>query len=293
MPAETLTEFDALASEVDLALPDLLRDLLATGNTVYGPEWAATWQERSLQGTSPFISWYDFEWIEASDARREIEEWLNPEEQAGKIFLPFAQSGAGDLYCLMPFDEHTIGVALIWHDLETSQIGYRSFDDFVAVRFLETFADLNHLTDDFSEVEAIQSLRSDVSSVTELMEAEMRHHLRSLATLPVMFREFHHGPECRSETVLSLISQEQLELECRRFPAPDIAPFPITARWKIDPPTLGATTIAAPSAPDWRTQALEADQKFAAIQSYRQEFKVSLAEAKSAIDQYIANNRQV
>jgi hypothetical protein len=292
MPANALIEFEALAAETGIVLPDLLRSLLATGKTVYGPEWVSTWREQALQGSLPFISWYDFEWIEAADARREIEEWLNPGDQAGKVFLPFAQSGAGDLYCLMPLDAHSTGVALIWHDDETSRIGYRSFDDFVAVRFLETFANLDHLADDFPEEQVIQCLRHDVSSVTEPMNEAMRHYLKSFADLPATHHEFRHGPKSRPENVLSLISQERLELERSRFPAPDTEPFTIVARWEINPPILETVTITAEPAPDWRTQALNPDQKFAAIQSYRQEFDVSLAEAKKAIDHYIVANRQ-
>lgn len=291
-PANTLIEFEALASETGIVLPDPLRSLLATGKTAYGPEWASTWREQALQGSLPCISWYDFEWIEAADARHAIEAWLNPKDQAGKVFLPFAQSGAGDLYCLMPLDEQSTGVALIWHDDETSRVGYRSFDDFVAVRFLETFANLDHLADDFPEEQVIQCVRRDVSSVAESMSEATRHYLRSLADLPAIHREFRHGPRSRPEHVLSLIAQEQLEFERDKFPPPDTAPFTIVARWEIDPPMLETATVTAASAPDWRTQASNPDQKFAAIQSYRQAFGVSLAEAKQAVDRYIVADQQ-
>ncbi|EAA3799408.1 SMI1/KNR4 family protein, partial [Salmonella enterica subsp. enterica] len=51
MPTNALIDFEALAAETGIVLPDLLRSLLATGKTVYGPEWASTWREQALQGS--------------------------------------------------------------------------------------------------------------------------------------------------------------------------------------------------------------------------------------------------
>lgn len=99
---DTLRAFEVLSSEVGIVLPDLLRKLLGSGKTEYASEWQSTWRDRMLQGAAPFSSLYDFEWIDAIQARQEIERWLNPKVQNGKNFLPFAQSGAGDAYCLLP-----------------------------------------------------------------------------------------------------------------------------------------------------------------------------------------------
>ena len=286
-----LQEFEALSSETGIVLPSLLQKLLATEKTLYGPEWSSTWRERMLQGAAPLSSLYDFEWLQAVDARRDIQEWLNPASQNGKVFLPFAQSRAGDVYCFMPLNESSMGVALIRHDHETSQISYVSFDDFVVIRFLETFANLNHLVDEFSEKEIGQCIKSDVWFVTELMSAQNQNYLRGLCNHSLMPREFHHGSKLRSQNVLSFISQEQLETERAKFPCPDIAAFSIVPRWKINfsEDEMASLKLSSKPISDWRSYALNPKQKMMAIQSYRQEFGISLNEAKVAIDHYIKN----
>lgn len=284
-----LQEFEALSLEVGIALPSLLQKLLASGKTLYGPEWGATWRERMLGGAAPLSSWYDFEWIDAEDARQNIVQWLNPAAQNGKKFLPFAQTGAGDVYCLMPIDEQSIGVALIWHDDDTSKISYSSFDDFVIEQFLESFSDLDHHTDQFSEEEILQCIQSDVFFVTELMSEQHQNYLRGFCKLPLMQREYRQGPKSRPQNVLSLISQEQFMAETAKWTCPTMATFPIVARWEISSPeaAIVGSILSKEPLPDWRNDALDPNQKLKAIQSYRQEFSVNLHEAKVAIDQYI------
>ncbi|WP_050409114.1 SMI1/KNR4 family protein [Massilia sp. NR 4-1] len=231
---DTLSEFEVLASQTGISLPPLLKTLLASGKTAYGQDWSAIWREKMLAGGPAFISWYDFEWIDAADAQREVGEWLNPAAQSGKRFLPFAQSGAGDAYCLMPIDEKSTGVALIFHDRETSRMIHRSFEDFLIAGYLECFANLDHLADDgFSADEILQCVKADVRGVSALMEEKPGAYLRSLCEQALARREFRHGPKARPEQVLSLISQEQLERELAAFPAPDMAPFRITAAWEL------------------------------------------------------------
>lgn len=287
-----LDSFQSLSADTGIALPGLLQKLLATGNTVYGANWS--WKTRSLSGEAPFASWYDFEWIDAADARDAIERWLNPGAQDGRVFLPFAQSGAGDAYCLMPLDAQTVGVALIWHDDDSSRIGYRSFEDFVVARYLETFADLSHLEGDFSTEEIHQCVSADVSAVSEWLPEPTRRYLWSFCERPLTQREFRHGPKARPQQVLSLISQAELEVELGKIAPPDSAPFKVVAAWEIDPPTSVVPESCPPSVPvasntpeDWRSYALDPKRRLEALQAYRKEFNVSLAEAKLAIDHYI------
>lgn len=277
----TLVKFESLAAETGIELPPLLRSLLSTEKTVYGLAWQSTWREKCLNDPPPFISFYDFEWIDADESRQQMDRWLNPNAQRGQKFLPFAQSGAGDAYCLVPIDDQLVGIARVWHDAETSQINYRSFTDFTCVGFLETFADMSHIADNFSEQEAFQSLQADVFQVTQFMNEENRIYLQSFCREFPIYREFRNSPKSRPESVLSLISQDQLAVELLKFPAPGIAPFPVVARWEVSPPPAAMPLV------DWRTYAFEAGKKFAAIQSYQKEYKVELADAKNAIDQYI------
>jgi hypothetical protein len=228
-----LSDFEDLTSQTGIALPSLLKNLLSSGKTSYGPDWATTWQEKMLNGSPAFVSWYDFEWITATDAQQVIREWLNPQAQSGRVFLPFAQSGAGDIYCLMPIEEKSIGVALICHDFETSEIDHQSFDDFVISKFLNNFADLSHLSDDWSEDQVLQCVKSDVLNVSSLMDENQKNYLRSMAEQPLAHREFRSGPKARPTQVLSLISQEKLNHELASFPSPKLDPFKIVPRWEL------------------------------------------------------------
>ncbi len=229
----TNLSFGTLAAETGITLPSLLQNLLETGRTVYGTDWS--WKDRMLRGAAPFASWYDFEWLEARAAQDEIERWLNPRAQHERVFLPFAQSGAGDAYCLMPLDEQSVGVALIWHDDESSRIAYRSFEDFVVARYLETFADLSHLERDFTEDEIHKCISADVSFVSEWMSEPLRNYLRAFCELPLTQRAFRRGPRSHPQQVPSLISQTQLESELEKLPPTHTAPFPVVAAWELDP----------------------------------------------------------
>lgn len=275
----------ALAAETGIEIPGLLRKLLAAGKCDYGEDWRSTWRERLLNDPPALSSFEDFEWLGSDVARgREwVADWLNPEFQQGRRFLPFAQSGAGDAYCLMPLDGQTAGVALVWHDRAVSRIDHCSFSDFVCVQFLAAFAGLEtFIEDDFSAEEALQMLRLDVMQVSECMGTRDREYLRSFLDLPLVEREWRHGPRSRPEKVLSLISQEQLEVELRRFPGPGLPEFPVVARWEVP----GYAPPEPPEPVTW--QSLAAHKKLEAMQLYRQEQGGSLAQARDAIESYIA-----
>jgi hypothetical protein len=227
---DTLSDFETLAAQTGIPHPPLLKALLSSGKTMYGADRA---QEKILTGVPAFTSWYDFEWITTADAQRVIEKWLNPNAQGGKVFLPFARSGAGDFYCLMPIDENSTGVALIFHDFATSEIDQQSFDDFVIVNFLNNFANLDHLADDFSEAQILQCVKSDVLGVTSLMDEKSKNYLRSFCEQPLIKREYRDGPRALPYQVISLISQTQLERELAAFPAPKIDPFNIIPAWEL------------------------------------------------------------
>mgnify|MGYP001468931807 FL=1 len=274
--------FEIIANETGIPLPDLLHSLLATGRTDYGSDWRTTWRERILTSPPPLMSCYDFEWLDAASSRRVISDWLNPQFQDGRSFLPFGRNGAGDVFCLMPTDGQSIGVAHVFHDCDDSEIGYRSFVDFVCTRFLETFADMSHLLDDFSEQEALEIVKADVVHVSEFLDPRVREYLQSFCHLPPAHREYRDGPRACPRVAFSLIAQDQLSVELLKFPAPLVDPFPVVARWDV--PSYASRRPAPESIPDWRIDALKSGKKFSAIKSYQKEYGVSLSEAKNAID---------
>ncbi|MGJ7554479.1 SMI1/KNR4 family protein [Variovorax sp. RB3P1] len=207
--------FDDLSVRTGIALPALLRQLIAHAPQALG-------------------STYDFEWLSAAEAASVLDEWLDAKWQSGQRFLPFAQSGAGDAYCLVPLAGDAVGVAFVWHDAEESRTDHGSFTDFVCAKFLESFADLSHLEDDdLSEEEMAARVIDDVASVAAFMDAETAAWLQALSRRPVESRPFKAGPRAQPEQVPSLISQAQREEELARFQLQGAKPFAVKPRWEI------------------------------------------------------------
>ncbi len=207
--------FDDLSVRTGIALPALLRQFIAHVPQALG-------------------STYDFEWLSAAEAASILDEWLDAKWQGGQRFLPFAQSGAGDAYCLVPLAGDAVGVAFVWHDAEESRTDHGSFTDFVCAKFLESFADLSHLEDDdLSEEEMAARVIDDVASVAAFMDAETAAWLQALSRRPVESRPFKAGPRAQPEQVPSLILQAQLEEELARFQLQGAEPFAVKPRWEI------------------------------------------------------------
>ncbi|MFG0598739.1 SMI1/KNR4 family protein [Delftia sp. WSY_4] len=284
-----MIDYETLSTQTGIALPPLLKEFLASGKTHYGPDWADTWRQRCLQDPPLFMSWQDFEWIDAEASREIIEGWLNPSAQNGRRFLPFAQSGAGDAWCLTPLDTHGVGVALVLHDDEASSVSHACFDDFVCAGFLQAFADLSDQLDEFSEPEALQLLRADVAQTTRFMTQELGGYLQDFCRRPLEIRPWRDGPRARVRQVASLISQDELAAELDRLPAVDLS-FPVVARWEVCSSDEGSTQpglVPEPAKIDWRTLAADPLQKMAAIRACQSEHGCSLGQAKAMVDQHL------
>lgn len=207
--------FDDLSARTGIALPALLRQLIAHAPQALG-------------------STYDFEWLSAAQAAGVLDEWLDAKWQGGRRFLPFAQSGGGDAYCLVPLEGGAVGVAFVWHDAEESRTDHGAFTHFVCAKFLESFADLSYLEDgDLSEEEMAARLVDDVASVAAFMDTETAAWLQALSRQPVESRPFRAGPRAKPEQVPSLISQARLDEELARFQRKDAEPFAVKPRWEI------------------------------------------------------------
>ncbi|MES2610009.1 MAG: SMI1/KNR4 family protein [Pseudomonadota bacterium] len=288
-----LQTLDALAADAGIALPPLLRHLVAADATVYGPDWASTWRERCLGAPPPLISCSDFEWLDAQGVRTTAGEWLNPAFQNGQRFVPFAESGAGDAWCLVALEgAPEPGVALVLHDNDASEVGYRSFQDFACVQLLHALADLSDWTgeDGFSAEQACQVVSTDVDQVAAGMDAATGSWLRSLSHAQPLLRDVRDGPRAQARNVLSLLSQEALQQALCRFVRPDVAPLAITARWECAPAIeRSAALLAAKEPPDWRALARGAGSKLAALRAHQQTHGSSPQQAKAAVDDFLEN----
>ncbi len=225
--------FLRLAETSGFALPDTLRLLYRDGRTTYGPDWPTTWKRRMLEDPPALISAYDIEWNTAEEIEETIATWLAPAHQNGHRFFPFAQSGAGDQYCLMPLNNGNIGVALIWHDRNESHISYPDFDAFISARFIATMADLGHLIDDdFTPEDAHYCLLKDLALSSRYLPESLQTRLHTLAQGSLQERPYRYGPK-RTEPAMSLITQDDEDRELERLCIPEPQSFSIVARWDL------------------------------------------------------------
>lgn len=222
-----MTTYSELALISDIALPPLLKQLIDAGLADYGPDvkaWAADWKSHTLAARPVLSCVYDFEWIDAADAQENIDEWLNPGFQHGRRFLPFAQTGAGDLYCLTPLAGGETGVALVWHDRDASRIDAASFDAFVFSALIDSASDVSHLTDDgLSMAEAVQCLDANIRALAPMLPQPMQaqlEHIRQWVLSGADAEGDGRVPDAVAQTALGLL------------PVPQDPPFEIVPRWE-------------------------------------------------------------
>jgi hypothetical protein len=175
--------FESMAAQLGFRLPSALIRLLADRRTSYGNDlndWKLHWRSYMLKAQPILSCVYDLEWISPEKASQIVENWLNPTYQNGRWFLPFAQTGAGDAYCLTPTAAGEIGVGLIWHDQATGAIESASFESFVFTKLVECAVDLDHLLDDFSPEEARQMLIANVEMMASYLAEDLNEALQVL-----------------------------------------------------------------------------------------------------------------
>ncbi|CAN7447493.1 SMI1/KNR4 family protein [Acidovorax sp. LjRoot117] len=282
---------DDLATQVGIEVPALLRALVAAGATFYGPDWAGQWRTLCLTQPPAFISCEDFEWMDAQERADAAQEWLYAAAQGGRRFLPFAQNGAGDAYCLtlgvnaLP---HTVApVALVPHDDDEAMVLHASFDDFATAMLLQSMADLSHQMDEFSQEEAVTQTRLDVARTSALMPADSAERLQAMAGQAPQQQSVQDGPRARPRDVWALISQKQLAQELERLSTAQLR-FSVVPRWELrSAPAQEVNAPAAvqsPAAPTWQSLAADPATRRQAIRAYQAEFGGDLPTAKAAVD---------
>jgi hypothetical protein len=228
----TIPSLAVLARDTGVTPPAMLERLFNDGKTRYGAsreEWKATWKSRMLNDPPAMICVYDFEWLDEKEIQENLR-WLSPQNQGGRQFFPFAQSGAGDVYALVPASGGGSGVAYISHDAGEGWMEALSFDDFVFIRVAETLGDFSHLADELTEDEARQCVIADVSSLLPYMP---EHHAALLA--PFRGRLLAHAEVAcgrRKETVPCLITPDEVETLLSAIEKPDDSVWQVTPRWE-------------------------------------------------------------
>lgn len=219
--------------ETRLTLPATFANIARHAGFTLPAELIA-WYEAGATGnnnTRAMAAVYDVEWISPEVCQETIAEWLNPAAQRGNRFFPFAESGAGDAYCLVKLADGREGVALVWHDSETSSIDYASFADFVAASHLSSYADLSHLE---GEGDLAAFVRASLAVTATALPASHAEAIRAPAQGAVLRLPFKAGPKARPEMVPALLPQDVAESQAAGFRLVKPVEFEVVARWEID-----------------------------------------------------------
>lgn len=217
--------FASLAARTGIALPSSFIRLQADGKTRYGDnleDWKSNWLEYSLKAQPLLSCAYDLEWIDPRQAEEIVEGWLEPRFQDGRRFMPFAISGAGDAYCLMPTAGGGIGVGMIWHDRGDSAIESASFEHFLFATLVESAADFEHLLDDFSPAQASECVLANMRAAAAYLPMELNLALAEL--IP--------PDPPGDEDATGMISQALVDAALSVLPAFEPMRFPVVPRWR-------------------------------------------------------------
>ncbi|MFZ6743793.1 SMI1/KNR4 family protein [Undibacterium sp. JH2W] len=229
-----LKEASTLAMAAQIELPALLQALYRDGLSSYGKDradWQANWEHYMQEAPPALISSYDFEWLDAEAIAQTINGWLKPESQNGRSFFPFAQSGAGDVFCLTAHEGECV-VVYIWHDSDRHTIEAFSFADFMYSRLVTAMTDISHLVDDLSGTDKARScLLADIRRLSTYLPAEDAARLQAYLERPVMETEVSYGR--RTERLPCLITDEEYNLLMQGKRASVDWPVHIVARWDV------------------------------------------------------------
>ncbi|WP_404986120.1 SMI1/KNR4 family protein [Chryseobacterium sp. M5] len=103
----------------------------------YGPEWFSTVFPRLKENPTLLLYSYDFELLSTNAVSKAIQELDDPDDyrqiKPEFRFIPFAQSGAGDLYCFSVNEkkDDDIPVVFVWHDCDEVNYLAKNLQDYI------------------------------------------------------------------------------------------------------------------------------------------------------------------
>ncbi|MBN2979108.1 hypothetical protein [Pseudomonas lactucae] len=182
--------FQSLAGDIGIELPERLATLLKISES--HPETL-----ESLE---------DFFWIDAEQAQREIDEWLNPDDQPRRVFMPFASSGGGEHYCWVRLEDRACGVAQILHFGQLTSLAYDDISTFVASEYVRVASNLSNLPlrADFGA-----ALSAEVALIQAALRPQDYELLQALFAKPHTPMNYRAGSKSPEKTVEAFISQDE------------------------------------------------------------------------------------
>lgn len=206
--------FQDLAHRIDIEFPERLAALMRIAHTP--------------PSKTALSSLVDFHWLDAEEAEREINEWLNPDDQQGRTFLPFAATGGGEPYCLVRLENGTSGIAQVLHFAQPSPLAHADISSFVTREYVRVATDLSWLP---PRMDFNIALKSEVALIeTALLPADYAL-LETLFSRQCVAMNYQAGPQGISKIVKAFISQEEEESLAVRLRHPNPTEFEALRAW--------------------------------------------------------------
>ncbi|WP_300630414.1 hypothetical protein [Pseudomonas sp.] len=210
--AEMEAAFQKLALKIGIELPERLSALIAIAQSDKGALRSA----------------YDLFWLDAEESEREIDEWLNPDDQQGRTFLPFANNGSGEPHCFVRLENGATGIAQALHFGQTTTLAHADISSWVASHYVRVAANTSQLT---YQTEVGAALIDEVQLLHPALLPADRALLADLFSRPCVTMAFKEGPKSLSKTVNAFISQEEEQSLLKRLEQPDPIEFAVLRDW--------------------------------------------------------------
>ncbi|MBM5458807.1 SMI1/KNR4 family protein [Pseudomonas sp. P66] len=216
-----LDDFEDIAHEIGISIPNDLGRLIALS--------AESNREASAV---PLATIYDFAFIDAGDSERMLEDWLGRNKQRGAEYtlLPFGQSGGGDAYCFVVFEDGDEGIAKVMHDQEDATLEFPSVSHWITREYIKQCENLEDLA--CEPPEGIERMKSEVALVGAVLLPEHRELLHGLLDADVVTRPYQAGRKAQVRRVRSLISQEASEALYQSLMSDDPIEFVVVLEWE-------------------------------------------------------------
>ena len=185
----------------------------------FGKDWYATYFEKMKQNP-PLLFWAnDFELIDFSELTEEvtalIEALKDPDDYRNAKpefqFVPFAQTGGGDLY-VFQFDEQNgedVPITLLPHDMEEATILAKNLQDFIFRMLLKAVVEI----DEYSRIAEndFEFNRVNILRTHKLYLTEKQFEILSEIYKRELFNYTYKVPNGREYTAKGLVSRDELE----------------------------------------------------------------------------------
>lgn len=174
--------YAAVAKNTGLEIPELFRRMVADGVTTYP---ADDWRKASLENPSALLmASFHVEWMDPKDIAEH-----EPEDHWDKklTLVPFAQNGAGDLWCFHPGGKHgeEIPIALVIHDELDAEIFAPSFEGFLFRQLLNALAEIDPSQAKYTPEETLKCVGAEIKTLTPYVRKEWIDVLKEVASRPM------------------------------------------------------------------------------------------------------------